>query len=153
MPSSSALSATKGGPSVVLQLIRLLSTLLKVSKSVLLGTVLFTLFKYRTTAYGAIPRKDLPGPIGLPLLGNLIELVRRPRHLNYQIQAQHHEKYGQFYTVTLPGVGRVINLTHPESLDHVLRVNFWAYEKGEYFRYILGPLIGAGIFGADGQVC
>ncbi|GJJ75076.1 hypothetical protein EMPS_07434 [Entomortierella parvispora] len=151
MPSSNILSTTKSSSSVVLQLIHVLSTLFRVSKPVLLATLLYTLFKYRHTAYGTTPRTDIPGPAGLPLLGNLIEMVRRPKQLNYQTQTKYHGIYGQIYAMTLPGIGRVINVTHPESLDHVLRVNFWAYEKGEYFRHILGPLIGSGIFGADGQ--
>lgn len=37
-------------------------------------------------------------------------------------------------------------------LEHVLKTQFWKYEKGDLFRTVLGPLIGAGIFGADGQV-
>ncbi|KAF9201960.1 hypothetical protein BGZ49_007852 [Haplosporangium sp. Z 27] len=37
-------------------------------------------------------------------------------------------------------------------VGHVLRTNFWKYEKGEFSRTVLAPLIGGGIFGADGQV-
>ncbi|KAF9580548.1 Protein kinase alk2 [Lunasporangiospora selenospora] len=36
-------------------------------------------------------------------------------------------------------------------LDHVLRANFWAYEKGPFLRTKLAPLVGQGIFGADGE--
>ncbi|KAG0222434.1 hypothetical protein BGX31_009151 [Mortierella sp. GBA43] len=36
-------------------------------------------------------------------------------------------------------------------LEHVLKNHFWKYEKGDLFRTVLHPLIGGGIFGADGQ--
>ncbi|KAG0325089.1 Protein kinase alk2 [Podila humilis] len=42
-------------------------------------------------------------------------------------------------------------VSDPEVVDHILRINFWAYEKGEYFKSVLYPLVGEGIFGSDGQ--
>ncbi|KAI8351103.1 cytochrome P450 [Mortierella sp. GBAus27b] len=62
-----------------------------------------------------------------------------------------YEKYGNVYTITLPGVGRVVNIRDPEMVDHMLRVNFWAYEKGPRVKQSLYPLVGEGIFGADGE--
>ncbi|KAF9946040.1 hypothetical protein BGZ72_000743 [Mortierella alpina] len=122
------------------------------ASKVLATYFLFLLVKYRNTAYGVRPRPDLKGPRGVPLLGNTIEMLTRPRSENYQFQADSHEnKYGSYYTVSLPGVGRIINITDPEMLDHVLRVNFWAYEKGAYLRNTLSPMVGQGIFGADGE--
>ncbi|KAF9939472.1 hypothetical protein BGZ65_010401 [Modicella reniformis] len=103
--------------------------------------ILYILFKYRNTAFGVRPRPDLEGPRGLPLLGSMIEFLRRPRSENYQYQMRNHEiLYGSCYTVSLPGVGRIINIADPDMLDHVLRVNFWAYEKGAYLRDNLAPM-------------
>ncbi|KAG0325682.1 hypothetical protein BG004_003156 [Podila humilis] len=134
----------------ILQLVARIFTPATLSKS--LGVyLLYILIKYRTTALGAAPRKDLPGPVGKPLIGNLYELLTRPRQENYQRQTEYHDKYGSWYTVTLLGVGRVINIISPEDLDHILRINFWAYEKGSMMRTNLEPLVGQGIFGADGQ--
>ncbi|KAI7819906.1 cytochrome P450 [Gamsiella multidivaricata] len=39
----------------------------------------------------------------------------------------------------------------PENLEHVLKTNFWAYEKGPTFKGALGDLFGDGIFVADGH--
>ncbi|ORZ09065.1 cytochrome P450 [Lobosporangium transversale] len=71
------------------------------------------------------------------------------KHL-LQAQEATYAKYGKIYTTAAPGVGRTINVMEPEILDHVLRVNFWAYEKDPRSKTTLWPLIGAGIFGADG---
>ncbi|KAK3823063.1 MAG: cytochrome P450 [Benniella sp.] len=114
--------------------------------------LLYLVIKYRNTAFGIRPRPDIDGPRGIPLLGNLVEFLKRPRTQNYQHQMRNHEiRFGSHYTVSLPGVGRIINITDPEMLDHVLRVNFWAYEKGSYLRNTLAPMVGQGIFGADGE--
>ncbi|KAF9991967.1 hypothetical protein BGZ79_003709, partial [Entomortierella chlamydospora] len=78
-------------------------------------------------------------------------MINRPKGKNHQINTKFHEEYGKVYTVTVIGFPRVINITDPEMIDHILRTNFWKYEKGEFFRTALAPLIGGGIFGADGQ--
>ncbi|KAF9094317.1 hypothetical protein BGX27_001474 [Mortierella sp. AM989] len=79
-------------------------------------------------------------------------MLNRPKGKNLQIQTKFHEQYGKVYTVTVVGFSRVINIRDPEMIDHVLRIKFWKYEKGEFFRSVLAPLIGEGIFGADGQL-
>lgn len=56
------------------------------------------------------------------------------------------------FAITLPFVGRVVDFTDPAVLEHVLKTNFWAYEKGEFMRRTLFDLLGNGIFGADGHV-
>ncbi|KAF9188584.1 hypothetical protein BGZ50_001237 [Haplosporangium sp. Z 11] len=131
---------------------QLLSTLRRIftqvftrsNASKVLGVYIFCLIiKYRNTAYGARPRPDLKGPRGVPLLGNLINVLRRPRTQNYQLQtANHEEKFGSYYSISLPGIGRIINISDPDMIDHVLRGNFWAYEKGAHLRNTLGPLVG-----------
>ncbi|KAF8986269.1 hypothetical protein BGZ46_006891 [Entomortierella lignicola] len=113
--------------------------------------LLYILFKYRNSVYGLPTRSDLPGPRGLPLIGNFFLVAGAPRNQVLQRQTKNHEKYGKIYAITVPGVGRVINISDPDMIDHVLRVNFWAYEKGEFLRKGLGPLVGGGIFAADGE--
>ena len=96
-----------------------------------LGTyLLYILFKYRTTALGVRPRPELNSPRGIPLLGNTVEMLTRRREEKYQIQTKFHQKYGRIYAMTVLGLGRVFTVSEPEAMDHVLRVNFWAYEKG-----------------------
>ncbi|KAF9927691.1 hypothetical protein FBU30_002955 [Linnemannia zychae] len=111
--------------------------------------LIFILIKYRNTAIGVRPRPDLKGPRGHPLLGNVIELITRPKTARYEIQEENHRspEFGPIYSVTVPGLGRIINIADPEKLDHVLRVNFWAYEKGAHLRNTLAPLVGQDSFG------
>ncbi|KAF9438655.1 hypothetical protein BGZ76_006216 [Entomortierella beljakovae] len=124
----------------------------KSSLSKALGVyILYILYKYRNSAYGVPTRTDIPGPRGLPLFGNIYMVMMMSRLQVLQRQAEHHAKYGKIYTVTVPGVGRILNISDPEMIDHVLRVNFWAYEKGAFMRDGLAPLVGGGIFSADGE--
>ncbi|KAF9582318.1 hypothetical protein BGW38_000355 [Lunasporangiospora selenospora] len=119
--------------------------------SVLLSYFVYILVRQRKTAIGARPRDDLPGPEGHPLIGNTLDLAKRKNGSNYQIQTAYHEKYGPVYAMTVFGLGRIINVTDPEMVDHVLRANFWNYIKGDYFKTVLEPLLGEGIFGVDGE--
>ncbi|GJJ75709.1 hypothetical protein EMPS_08067 [Entomortierella parvispora] len=113
--------------------------------------LLVLIFRYRDTPLGVQRRPDLKGPWALPLLGNLYQIISLPRNEVLQRQTLNHEKFGSVYAMTIPGVGRIINIIDPDMVDHVLRVNFWAYEKGSHMRTMLGPLVGQGIFGADGE--
>ncbi|KAG0326203.1 hypothetical protein BGZ99_009910 [Dissophora globulifera] len=113
--------------------------------------VLYILFKYRRSVYPVPTRSDIPGPWCIPLLGNLFQVVTLPRNQVLQRQTYNHALYGKIFAMTVPGVGRIINITDPEMIDHVLRINFWAYEKGSHLRDALEPLVGGGIFGADGE--
>ncbi|KAK3829341.1 MAG: cytochrome P450 [Benniella sp.] len=113
--------------------------------------VLYVLFKYRRSVPGTVPRTDLPGPWSIPLIGNLFQVLTLPRNQVLQRQTLNHSLYGPIYAMTIPGIGRVINISEPDMVDHVLRVNFWAYEKGPFLRSTLEPLVGGGIFGADGE--
>ena len=112
----------------------------------------FVLIKYRHTSISAIPRSDLAGPKGYPLIGNTIEMAHRPQGSTYQRQMGLHKEYGKTFALTVLGMGRVIHVCDPQMVDHVLRVNFWAYEKGSFFRETLRPIFGDGIFSADGHV-
>lgn len=114
-----------------------------VSKAVAIYT-LCILYKYRNGVIGVRPRNDLPGPRGIPLLGNIYNVLTTPRNQILQRQVTSHEKYGKVYKFQVPGIGTIINISGPEQVDHVLRINFWAYEKGPYLREKLKPLVGQG---------
>ncbi|KAF9131316.1 hypothetical protein BGW39_001991 [Mortierella sp. 14UC] len=112
---------------------------------------IFILIKYRHTSISANPRSDLPGPKGQPLIGNTIEMAQRPPGSTHQRQMGFHKQYGKVFSLTVLGLGRIIHVRDPQVVDHILRVNFWAYEKGGFFRETLRPIFGDGIFSADGQ--
>ncbi|KAG0346993.1 hypothetical protein BG004_000343 [Podila humilis] len=113
--------------------------------------VLYLLFKYRSTAVGATIRSDIPGPRGLPLLGNVIDVLRIPRNQLTQHNVKMHRKYGSVWTYTVPKIGRIIRFNDPDILEHVLKTNFWAYEKGAMLGDTVRDLLGHGIFAVDGH--
>ncbi|KAG0297877.1 hypothetical protein BGZ98_000388 [Dissophora globulifera] len=145
MASSAVIPNSSARSQVLARLARLLAaTMTRTNLSKALGAyVLYILIKYRSTAYGARPRHDLVGPQALPLIGNTFAILRWPRNEALQRQTENHEiRYGPTYAISLPGVGRIINLTEPAMIDHVLRGNFWAYEKGDHLKFVLGPMVG-----------
>ncbi|KAF9925811.1 hypothetical protein FBU30_004460 [Linnemannia zychae] len=113
--------------------------------------LVFILIRYRTTSISAIPRYDLPGPKGHPLIGNTIEMAQHPPGSTHQRQMSLHKEFGNVFALTVLGLGRVIHVRDPQIIDHVLRINFWAYEKGSFIRGTLHPIFGDGIFNSDGQ--
>ncbi|KAF9321598.1 hypothetical protein BG003_000914 [Podila horticola] len=108
--------------------------------------ILYILFKYRSTALGAKPRKDIIGPRGLPLIGNVITILGIPRNQLAQHNVMMHRKYGKVWCYTVPKIGRVIRFNDPDILEHVLKTNFWAYEKGAMLGDTVSDLLGQGIF-------
>ncbi|KAF9974960.1 Protein kinase alk2 [Actinomortierella ambigua] len=146
----STLAAT-ASQSQLVALVKTLTTRSNIAK--LIGAyVLWTIFKYRNTAYGVKLRSDVPpSPRGIPLLGHLHYALIYKRNQVLQRQLASFRRFGKTYSLTFPGTGRIIYANDPEILDHVLRTNFWAYEKGPFIQNVLFPLIGNGIFGADGE--
>lgn len=45
-----------------------------------------------------------------------------------------------------------IETSNPANVEYILKTNFENYPKGEYFRGIIGDLLGLGIFNADGNL-
>ncbi|KAF9378734.1 hypothetical protein CPC16_011157, partial [Podila verticillata] len=113
--------------------------------------ILYILFKYKRSVLGVRPRDEIPGPPGYPLIGNALDVIKTPLDKVLQDQVRLHETYGNTYTMSVPFVGRVINVRSPADVEHVLKTNFWAYEKGSRVKTGLMPLVGEGIFSADGQ--
>lgn len=143
-PFQATTAGTTGG--LTAAVVRTLPELLtrQNAKALLLAYALYALVKYRRSAYGVRPRPDMKGPPGWPLVGNLSELFAPPDQL-LQRQVADHEIYGSIYSFTLPGVGRFFNIIDPEAVDHILRANFWAYEKGEAAKTAFEPLLGNGM--------
>ncbi|KAF9907269.1 Protein kinase alk2 [Linnemannia zychae] len=119
---------------------------------VLVVYILAFIFKYRNTAYGVLPRPDLKGPRGHPLIGNLILIASTPPGQVSQQSERMHKEFGNTWTFSVPKMGRVIQFKDPAVLEHVLKTNFWSYEKGPFLQESLSDLLGLGIFGADGQL-
>ncbi|KAF9114084.1 hypothetical protein BGX27_000137 [Mortierella sp. AM989] len=120
------------------------------ASKLLLAYILYIVFKYRRSVYGVRPRPELKGPQGLPLIGNM-QMVFIPSNQILEAHEKLRALYGQVYTFAMPKVGRMIYLHDPQLVDHVLRKNFWAYGKGARSKESSMPLIGNGIFTADGD--
>ncbi|KAG0320034.1 hypothetical protein BGZ99_004717 [Dissophora globulifera] len=68
----------------------------------------------------------------------------------YQFFEKQNNELGPVWSISLPGFGRMIQIDTPENVEHVLKVNFWNYEKGPTFKGIMQDLAGNGIFLSDG---
>ncbi|KAF9436991.1 hypothetical protein BGZ76_002346 [Entomortierella beljakovae] len=119
-------------------------------KSAVALFVLYYLIKYRDNSVGT-RRTKLPGPKGLPLIGNLLWMLSIPMEKVSQMHDENHEKYGSIWTFSMPSLGRTIVVNDPAVLEHVLKTNFWAYEKGEKLIDSMEDMLGGGIFNADGE--
>ncbi|KAG0278085.1 Protein kinase alk2 [Linnemannia exigua] len=122
-----------------------------VSKLIGIYIILY-IYKYRRTAFGVKPRKDIKSPGSWPLIGDMVSMTFQPRNQVLQLNEKIHNDLGKVFAITLPFVGRVVDFTDPDVLEHVLKTNFWAYEKGSFIYNAFYDLLGNGIFGADGHL-
>ncbi|KAH9915853.1 cytochrome P450 [Fomitopsis serialis] len=106
---------------------------------------------YPTYSVGTRRRKDLPGPTGLPLIGNLIQFFSvRTAVLLYLSSLQKH--YGELYSFTMPGWGRNIVVNRPEWLEHIRKHDGSIYGKGDLVLSIFAEFPGSSsAFGSEGQ--
>ncbi|KAF9116297.1 hypothetical protein BGX27_003605 [Mortierella sp. AM989] len=111
---------------------------------------LYYLIKYPDNSVGT-RRSKIPGPKGLPLIGNLLWMASIKMTEISQMHDENHVKYGSTWTFSMPVLGRTFMVNDPAVLEHVLKTNFWAYEKGPKLRDSMEDLLGSGIFNADGQ--
>jgi hypothetical protein len=117
---------------------------------VALGAII--VYKYRSHAIGTRRRSDLKQPKGaFPLLGHMPLILSIPGTKLYDFFLKQNQELGPTWSISLPIVGRMIQGDTPESVEHVLKTNFWSYEKGPTFKGALGDLFGDGIFVADGH--
>ncbi|KAF9925515.1 hypothetical protein BGZ67_008568 [Mortierella alpina] len=116
--------------------------------SALLATVIY---KYRSHAIGAHPRRDLKEPKGaVPLLGHLLVLASYPGSKMYEFLDKQNKELGPVWSISLPLFGRMIQGDEPEIVEHVLKTNFPNYIKGPMLKDMLTDIIGVGFFLADG---
>ncbi|KAG0338708.1 hypothetical protein BG000_003520 [Podila horticola] len=113
--------------------------------------ILYIIFKHRDTSIGTRRVTNVPGPRGLPLIGSLLMFLQTPMNQLSQLHDRYHDKYGFTWTYSMLGLGRVVMCNEPAAIEHVLKTNFWSYEKGPYLQKSMEDLLGHGIFGADGH--
>lgn len=84
----------------------------------LLLFVIIVAARYPNRCIGTFDRSDLPGPRGLPLIGNML-LVFKHKDGMLKFLALMEDKYGPLFTFTLPSWGRNIVVNRPEWLEHI----------------------------------
>ncbi|KAF9095076.1 hypothetical protein BGX27_001323, partial [Mortierella sp. AM989] len=118
---------------------------------VLLALTAYYTFKYRSHAIGTRRRLDLKQPKGaVPILGHLPLLASVPMTELYDFLLKQYNDLGPVWSISLPGLGRMVQIDTPENLEHVLKTNFASYSKGPQYNAILKQTLGHGIFTSEG---
>ncbi|KAF9389620.1 hypothetical protein CPB97_011030 [Podila verticillata] len=121
------------------------------TKKLALSLFLLIVYKYRSHAVGTRPRRDLKQPRAFPLVGHLFTLSTIPGSKLLAFYEKMHNEFGPVWSASLPGIGRMIQGDSPELVEHVLKTNFWSYEKGPILKDTMHDLFGEGIFQVDGS--
>lgn len=124
------------------------------SLTLLLALLLaFWLLIWRKQAIGSqlLRSNTLLCPGSLPLIGNLHTVfLNRQRLHDWLLDITIHLS-GRTWVFTTPLKEAYFVVTNPAVLEHVLKTNFTNYIKGKAFADNIGPLLGHGIFTADGE--
>ena len=91
---------------------------------------------------------DLPGPRGLPLLGNMLQ-IDKP-HIHAQIETWE-RRYGSLFTFRL-GRQRLLVVADHQAMGAILRDRPEGFRRTPRFARVAGEIgLGAGVFGAEGE--
>ncbi|KAG0277067.1 hypothetical protein BGZ95_006577 [Linnemannia exigua] len=102
-------------------------------------------YKYRAHAIGTRRRSDLKSPKGaIPFLGHMPLLASIHGTKLYDFFEKNYRELGPVWSISLPFIGRMIQGDSPELIEHVLKHNFWAYEKGPILIDAVNDLLGKG---------
>ncbi|KAK3815797.1 MAG: cytochrome P450 [Linnemannia gamsii] len=109
-------------------------------------------YKYRSHAIGTRRRPDLKSPKGaVPFLGHMPLLASIHGTKLYDFFEKNYRELGPVWSISLPFIGRMVQGDSPELIEHVLKHNFWAYQKGPILIDAVNDLLGKGIINADGE--
>ncbi|KAG0282559.1 hypothetical protein BGZ96_000359, partial [Linnemannia gamsii] len=103
---------------------------------------LFT-YKYRSHAIGTRRRDDLKEPKGaVPFFGHMFLMASIPGTKAHDAFLKNYHELGPIWSISLPGIGRMIQGDYPEMVEYVAKTNFAAYEKGWHFNKALHDIAG-----------
>ncbi|RIB18841.1 cytochrome P450 [Gigaspora rosea] len=111
--------------------------------------VIYLVIKYSDRAIGTASRRDLVGPKGVPIFGNLFLILNAKNY--FQFEEDMINKYGPLFAFTIPRRGRVIVSNDPQTIEHILKTEFDNYGKSETFHELMYDLLGNGIFTVNGH--
>jgi cytochrome P450/nitrite reductase/ring-hydroxylating ferredoxin subunit len=104
----------------------------------------------RVDASNEIARRtleDLPGPKGLPLIGNVLQMDIRRFHL---VQEQWAREYGPLYLYRL-GPNRILGVAEPALNEAVLRARPETYRRASNVEPVFREMGVDGVFSAEGN--
>ncbi|CAO3573681.1 unnamed protein product [Mortierella alpina] len=74
----------------------------------------------------------------MPLLASI------PGTKLYHFFEKQYNELGPVWSISLPFIGRMIQIDSPEILEHCVKTNFWSFEKGPILQGALYDLTGNG---------
>ncbi|KAF8981542.1 hypothetical protein BGZ46_002622 [Entomortierella lignicola] len=117
----------------------------------LLAITVYYVYKYRAHAIGTRPRLDLKQPKGaVPFLGHLHLISSIPLTEIHEFFEKQDNELGPVWSMSITGLGRLIQIDTPELLEYTLKTNFWNYRKGPSFIEMFRESSGHGIFTSEG---
>ncbi|KAI9349296.1 cytochrome P450 [Zopfochytrium polystomum] len=102
----------------------------------------------------ASPIKGVPCPPRQHFLLGHIPLFLASAARRYDMILEQHRALGVNWALNIPngfGIRAVLFTSDPAVVQHVLKDNFDNYVKGERFQWMMAPLLGNGIFSANGE--
>src|SRR4051812_20291904 len=106
-----------------------------------------TLAESGSTPAAARRIADLPGPRGLPLLGNLLQVDRERLHLQVEDWAR---RYGEVYRFRL-GARQFVVMSNPETVAAILRDRPDGFQRTQRLSDTARDLGFGGLFSSNGE--